>query len=293
MITTELETVTPATAKKWLGKMINNRPLSEIKSLEYAVAMDEGNWVINGETIKFTDEDKLFDGQHRLQACILADKPFKTYVIRGISDKKAFATVDVGRARTHGDIFSIAGYKNSNVVSGAGYLIFLIKSNMISINGVKNRRYSAKEIASSKLLQSLKVKPVKANRITKEDLLTYCEPIKERLIESCRFAERFRGKGMLKLLTPAQCGSMHFLMREKAADEADRFIIDLYEGAGLRTDDAVYRLRDRLLANSISPNKLTREAVLFLVIKAWGKRRNGEKVGALKIVDGEAFPKII
>lgn len=44
-----LETIIPATAKKWLETMVNNRALSQSKHIEYAIAMDEGRWVVNGE----------------------------------------------------------------------------------------------------------------------------------------------------------------------------------------------------------------------------------------------------
>lgn len=105
-----LETITPAQAAKWLQTMVNNRTLSQAKAIEYAIAMDDARWVINGETIKFDAEGRLFDGQHRLQGCVLADKAFKSYVAYGITDQDAFSTVDVGKNRSHGDVFSIAGY---------------------------------------------------------------------------------------------------------------------------------------------------------------------------------------
>ncbi len=290
MITTKMETITPEHAASYLKKMIVNRPLSESKSLEYAVAMDEGKWCLNGETIKFNDGGMLFDGQHRLQACVLAGKPFKTYVIRGIEDKMAFATVDVGRTRTHGDIFGIAGIPNSNQVSGAAMLIYLIKNNMVSALGVKNRRYSAN--TKSELLQRLKTKQVRATTVTKEDLLKFVEPFRNRLINAVRFGKTMEGRGK-RMLTGGQIGGLFFLFSEKSEPDAVRFFTDLAEGVGLSSTDPVYRLRERLISNSMSPNKINRFAVVFLVCKAWSKRRGGEKVTNLKIVEGENFPKIV
>lgn len=291
MITTRLETITPAQAKKWLEKMIHNRPLSQAKSLEYAIAMDEGKWCLNGETIKFTDGGLLFDGQHRLAACVLAEKPFKSNVVRGVDDEMAFATVDVGRARTHGDIFAIAGYPSPNVASGGAHIIYLIKRDMMSITGIKQRRYSDSEVKKSRLLQTLKNKPIKATHVTKEDLLNYCEPFKAKLVDCIRFTEKLRGKS--KLLSPSQLAGLYYLFREKDEEAARQFIVDVHDGVGLAAHDPVYRLRERLIANHASNNKLTRFAVLFLTIKAWAKRRSGEKVGTLKIAENEQFPRIV
>src|SRR6266850_4515569 len=128
MMTTKLETITPVMAKKWLEMIATNRPLSDSKCLEYAIEMEEGKWIINGETIKFNGDGTLFDGQHRLQACILSEKPFKSFVIRGIEDKMAFATVDVGKIRSGGDIFFIAGYKDQNSAAACAMWIYLYKN---------------------------------------------------------------------------------------------------------------------------------------------------------------------
>src|SRR5258708_4531118 len=184
MMTTKLETITPVVAKKWLEKMIANRPLSEGKSLEYAIAIDEGKWSVNGETIKFDNKDRLFDGQHRLSACVLAEKPFKSYVVRGIEDQMAFATVDVGRARTHGDIFDIAGYTNANIAATAAMIIYTYKNDMLASFGLKQRRY-AKGL-SGPVVEKLDTMPVKGG-IRKDVLLKFCAPFKSKIMEAVKF----------------------------------------------------------------------------------------------------------
>src|SRR4051812_39659069 len=97
--TPEVVLIAPKLASEWLRTMVANRPLSQIKAVEYGLAMERGDWVLNGETIKFNDKGNLIDGQHRLQACVLAGKPFQTYVVRGIADDRAFATIDTGKLR--------------------------------------------------------------------------------------------------------------------------------------------------------------------------------------------------
>lgn len=281
-----LETITPAMSEKWLKTMVNNRTLSQSKAIEYAIAMDDGRWVVNGETIKFDSEGRIFDGQHRLQGCILADKPFKSYVAYGITDQDAFSTVDVGKNRSHGDVFSIAGYPSCNLSSGAALLIYQYKHELFGPGGSTNRRYTK---GSKGILKKLDRLPVKGASVTKEELLSFAAPFKDRLIGAVRFAENVKARKMLSTGMVAGC---YFLFSEKSEIDAQRFFVDLCEGVGLSGSDPVYWLRERLMTNMAAPNKLTRGAVLVLIFKAWNKRRAGEKTKTLKLIEGEEFPKL-
>lgn len=283
---TKLETITPVMAKKWLEKMIANRPLSEGKSLEYAISMDEGKWIVNGATIVFDDKDRLIDGQHRLQACMLAEKPFSSYVVRGVDDPMAFATIDQGKGRTHGDIFSVAGYPDPNNAAAAGMLIYLYKHDLISVYGVKQRRFTKN--MSSAVVSKLEKMPVRASNITKEDLLEYCRSFKTRLIESVRFSGRVKKN---KLMVVSMIAACHILFAEKSKEDADKFFVDMFAGTGLKGTDPVFLLRERLIFNQSSNNKLTRYMTFALVLKAWNKRRSGDGVKSLRMADGEDFPK--
>ena len=281
-----LETITPEKSAKWLQTMVNNRTLSQSKAIEYAIAIDDGRWVVNGETIKFDSEGRLFDGQHRLQGCVLADKPFKSYVVYGVSDVNAFSTVDVGKNRSHGDIFSLAGYPNPNLASGAALLVYQYKNGLFLSGGTVNRRYVK---GTKNLLKKLGSIPIKGTDVTKEELLNFSVPFKDRLIGAVRFADSVKVRKMLSTGMVAGC---YFLFCEKAEPDAQRFFFDLCEGVGLSGSDPVYWLRERLMTNMASPHKLTRGAILTLIFKAWNKRRAGEKTKYLKLVDGEEFPKI-
>lgn len=281
-----LETITPAIASKWLETMVNNRTLSQSKAIEYAIAMDDDRWSINGETVKFDAQGRLFDGQHRLQACVLAAKPFKSYVAYGITDGDASSTVDVGKNRSHGDVFSIAGYPSCNIASGAALLIYQYKHDQFGPGGSTNRRYTK---GSKAILKKLDRLPVKGATVTKEELLSFAAPFKERLIAAVRFAENVKAR---KLLSSGMVAGCYFLFCEKSEEDAKRFFFDLCEGVGLSGSDPVYWLRERLMTNMAAPNKLQRGAILMLIFKAWNKRRAGEKTKSLKLLDSEEFPKI-
>jgi hypothetical protein len=71
--TVQIIDVDPATAESWLAKNPNNRNLRVPVVQSYARDMVSGNWMLNGETIKFDQSGKLIDGQHRLSAVVTAD----------------------------------------------------------------------------------------------------------------------------------------------------------------------------------------------------------------------------
>jgi hypothetical protein len=90
---------TPALAMQILDNNNDmNRSIRQARVEKYASDMRAGKWLMNGETIKFTKEGKLLDGQHRLWAVVLAEVPIDMLVIEGL-DKEAMVTIDTGAAR--------------------------------------------------------------------------------------------------------------------------------------------------------------------------------------------------
>lgn len=131
-----IETFTPERAKTILaiteaamksGLMpIHQRLRSPRKVDEYAKTMKDGEWKLNGETVIFSPENWLLDGQHRLHACVQAGVPFITYVARNV-DCQAFYTIDTGRRRNDTDIGAIAKKKtqhNAASVTMAAKLLY-------------------------------------------------------------------------------------------------------------------------------------------------------------------------
>lgn len=286
----KVETITPVMAKKWLETMVSNRPLSDSKSLEYAIEMEEGKWVLNGETIKFNGNGALFDGQHRLQACILAEKPFKSYVVRGIEDKMAFATVDVGKLRSGGDIFGLSGYKDPNNAAACTMWIYMYRNGGLRFGqGGPSRRYTQTEMDKSLLLQKIGKMKVRSTIITKEALLQFSLQYKKRISEALLFVERCKPG---KIVSKATLAAAYILFSEKNMDQAEKFCQDLCSGVNLSQQDPALVLRERLMANKASKSKLGRGDIFFFILKAWNKRRAGEKVKNLKIAQGEEFPTV-
>lgn len=105
-------------AKEYLTHNVVNRKPCKGQIEYYARMMGNGTWLLNGESIVFDNKGNLSDGQHRLMACIMANVPFQSVVVRNV-DCEAFTTFDQGKARSAGDCFSIKGIPNSTNVSAA------------------------------------------------------------------------------------------------------------------------------------------------------------------------------
>lgn len=105
--------VTPEVATRWLEKNTHNRDFRQKKAEQFAEAIKAGAWQLTAEPIAFclpwTDsagnpqEETLINGQHRLWAVILANKPAWFTVWWGCGHEE-FAVIDQGTARTQGDV---------------------------------------------------------------------------------------------------------------------------------------------------------------------------------------------
>lgn len=80
-----------------------NRTLKEVKIGQLVTDIKTGNFRLNGETIIFSDEGNLLNGQHRLSAVVITGRPITTVVVFGIPGD-AVATMDQGKTRAVGDI---------------------------------------------------------------------------------------------------------------------------------------------------------------------------------------------
>lgn len=101
---------------------VDNRTLRQKRVRRYAHAMSVGEWTLTGEPIIFGTEGRLLDGQHRLAACVLANVPFTTLVVEGISDE-AYAQMNRGMPRTLGDVLHHRGVVNASQASATCSLL--------------------------------------------------------------------------------------------------------------------------------------------------------------------------
>lgn len=128
MIKMTVETITPAIAKEYLKKNVNNyrKHMNRSTIKKYAEDMKAGKWYLNGEAITFGKNGLLKNGQHRLAAIILAGVPVQTAVIRDVEDD--INTYDRGNNRSIVDIVNADGdYRgdecNSTISAAANIVV--------------------------------------------------------------------------------------------------------------------------------------------------------------------------
>jgi len=87
----ELETITPATAKRWLEASRawaeahpdeRNRPVVTRRVQRYVEIIKAGEWQVTNQGIMLGTGDVVIDGQHRLTAIAEAGIPCRAYVLR-------------------------------------------------------------------------------------------------------------------------------------------------------------------------------------------------------------------
>jgi hypothetical protein len=282
-----IENIGVADAKRYLAGMVINRPIDQGRVIEFATAIDEGKWVLNGETIKFDDEGRLFDGQHRLEAIILAGKAVASHVVRGVNDPRAFSTVDVGKPRGHGDIFGIAGYSSPKAASTSGLLIYYYKNRMLTMKGPRGFTRTGRELVKGTPYSHVRSRTV----VPKEQLVQFCEPYREQIMSAERFCTRLR----FPLIPRPVQTALFVLFSEKAgAFETESFFGALKEGVGLTSNDPVHVLRQRLIKEVASKIvRLNRYVLMALIVRAWNIKRAGKQGGAfIRVPEGEHFPTI-
>tara|TARA_R110002020_G_scaffold18695_2_gene64978 strand:- start:18935 stop:19858 length:924 start_codon:yes stop_codon:yes gene_type:complete len=134
-LTLTVEEITPALATQYLDENIsNNRNVSDRHVAALARDMTHNRWSQNGETIKFSQTGELMDGQHRLWACITADRPFTTAVVRGVT---SLDDVDRARPRSMAHVLEVNGYERPTKVSVALNTVWRWEHTNWRINNVR------------------------------------------------------------------------------------------------------------------------------------------------------------
>lgn len=240
-----VEIVDPAFAKQALAqRMDKNRPISKTKVDQYVRDMREGKWQQNnGETIKFSPDGKLLDGQHRLSAIIEAQVTLGLAVARNVPIE-SFVTIDSGRSRTLRDVLSIEGHKNVTILAGVGRAAY---------NYIAGVSYG-----------------YSPTRMTIEEFITKHQ-------HAVKCANAVTGHGS-KLVSPTAMATVVFLGTHagKYENEAKTFIEGLHIGDGLFRGDPRHTVREWFI-NSKGPKKsgITTELALYVITKAWNAYTDG------------------
>lgn len=259
-VTSDVIVVTPEMAGNYLTRNIRNRNLNEAYAREIASAMSRGEWKMNAETIKFSRDDLLLDGQHRLRAIQISGVAVPIMIVRGL-ENESFDTMDQGMKRTVGHILSISGEKDANNLAAIIRLYMIIKANPAQPN------FSAK-FSPQAVEKSLRTNPT--------------------FREALMLASKLNNVG-----TCSTSGAMWMLFQEKNHRLACEFMERLGDGAELSKYNPIKTLRDALIVNKVAQRKLQKRDVCAFYIKAWNAMRKGSDLKIMRLQEREDFPIVI
>jgi hypothetical protein len=117
--------ITPLIASEMLDGASNFRKTTPSRVAFYSNSMADNYWEVNWESLKFDDQWRNSDGQHRLLGCIKSKTPFTTLVIVGV---KNTSEIDRAQARRFSQTLQNAGYKNAVALSGVANMCYVYET---------------------------------------------------------------------------------------------------------------------------------------------------------------------
>lgn len=252
--TVEVTTVTPRYAKELLAKNFNNRTIRNRWVEEYASAMTRGEWEFNGDSIRIDRNGVVLDGQHRLSAVIASGVPMKTLLVTGL-EPKVFDTIDTGKKRTAGDALSMRGETNANGLAAVARMYFTY---MQSGNPCKTVITPTVPQVEETIDENPGIRNA-TDRVTKS-----------------KWCKRY--------LTVRIGGFCYYVFRQHDfAAATEDFFNGLETGAELVEGSPIMLLRDRLMEDRISRDRLAEEYKVALIFKAFRHARDGQTLRNLRI----------
>jgi hypothetical protein len=92
------EKITPKKAAEYLKRKLPNRRTRPSLVVKYATDMKAGRWMLTHEGIAFDKRGRLIDGQHRLEAIIVAGVSIEMYVFSDLN-RQTMRSVNIGGIR--------------------------------------------------------------------------------------------------------------------------------------------------------------------------------------------------
>jgi hypothetical protein len=237
---------------RWVSgdQSINYRQLNRARAEVMSADMRRGVWDLNGETIKYDEDGKLQDGQHRFLASVLSGCSFDSAVAYGV---RRISNVDTGGPRRLANELHHRKVPQPNKVAAV-----------------------VKLVAAHECGQLLTA--VRQSWGTRSMLLD-CFEKNERIVDFVRATTGCRQQGFVAAVAfIGGCGELYDLPRY--------FIEGLISGKDLSSDDPVFVLREKLIDEGKSRQGQSARVPLFArIVKAWNLLVSGSPA----TVDGLRF----
>ncbi len=242
-VDTQIVTITPELAEEWLGKNSHNRPIRNRKVEELKQVILRGEWMMNGDAIRFDQRGTLIDGQHRLWAISLAGKPVPSLVVTGLPAETQL-TIDYGTKRRLSDHLKLMGYPSAMTLGAIINMKWKIDNGLVRTSTIPT--------------------PQQALAVLQDH-----PDIVDGVAMSARWRRRLHG-------STAGVGALYYEFSQRDPDAAFAFFEGVIDGVGLEHDSPLYVLR-----KDVEMNKHGTVMMMALMIKAWNAYLAGQQVNRL------------
>lgn len=263
----EKHEITPSVASDVLEVCnTRNRAIKKPQLAKITGSIKNGFWDHNGETICFSNHGVLIDGQHRLLACVNANKPIVSTISFGISSERAFETHGQAVQRSAAQVLAMHGFKNSKSLASS------IK-HMILYNSAAGMGWSGDDIQRIKLIHQT---------IGRDDISDVALSIEDDVLSMSSALD----SSIPRNLNRSVICAMFIRLARINKELADKFFDRLSSGLFLSVDDPVYLLR-RVMENTRFQAKKFRNSLegryttSCYIVLAWNMCITGERKSCL------------
>lgn len=267
----EVVTITPELATDFLRTDeekrsvfgTRNRRKDDRVVAQYAKAMENGEWVLNGEPIIVSKDDVILDGQHRLLACEKSGKPFITMLVWGI-EPEAFETIGIGKARTAGDVMYIGNVEDANNMASIIARFFAL---------CKGRTTYPAQAGGVRLAELSKGRNAAFDYYSTNT-------------DSCNRARVLARTcyGKRRFLTPSTIGAYALYLHEIKGHDynvIESFFRQVFFGTDI-TNETTLALRDKLYKHKFEGRRYTSQELTAYIHKAWNAFVSGREIKTLR-----------
>jgi len=259
------ETVTPELAAKYLVMNTANRPLNARRVAAIINAIARGEWVENGDSIRFSKTGVLLDGQHRLEAIRKTGLSQPCIIVSELDDD-VFTTIDTGKSRNGSDVFAISGIKNYNTAAAITRMFIIWEKCGHPYHIPPERRPSTDEML---------------------DVYNGCGDFEK--------ATSFvvSSKWLRKHMSASTCGFMYLIASNSGEEhKMVEFLKEVANPSTLPKSPVARLLREKLIENRASFRKLSQETIIAVSVKSYKLYRDGKSMKMLRlpsIIETEMF----
>lgn len=258
--------VSPEMARRILAKNLRNRPISELHVQRLMREMQSGRWEYNGEAIKWSVDDVLLDGQHRMTALSrMPDDfpPIPFLVVRGLLSSTQ-DTMDQGRTRQASDQMVIDGIvgRNSAIIAGA------IRVYISWTNGRLFRDQVANKLGNTEVVSWAREHATEVAMLSDIAADPRCRAVKMR---------------------PSVTLAIMLTLRQIDGEAQRDFAELLYSGAGLDQGSPILALREWLDKVRTRKIKTSDRDYIAATIHTWNSWRRGKRMAILRRPTGGAW----